>query len=184
MKIAIIGVGTIGAAVAYTLMMTQRNLHIILCEPHKPNKKRTMGEYYDLLPVATHTRNKLEVGGGVYQYADYYLITNGIRRTSIKQSKQSLFKLNYPIVRKIMAKIPKGKRVFIASNPPNEIVNALDKEGFSNMLAMRECTDTLRELAGDPQHINNSALKGKGFTQYTPAYAIAMRIFLNEGMRE
>lgn len=177
MKIAIVGIGTIGAEIAYTLMGMQSNNQIYLCEPHKPNQRRAHAECWDLLPIAKHTRNEITAFPYVYKYADYYIITSGERRRNTKQSKYSLFKKNYGIVSKIVTEIPKNKRIYIATNPPVEICEAL----HGNHIPLRSCTDFAREQVGDKDRINSIVLKGKGYTQFTPAYFIAQRV-LNDGM--
>ena len=180
MKIAIVGIGTLGAEIAYTLMGMQSNNQIYLCEPHKPNQRRAHAEYWDLLPVAKRTRNELEAFPSLYQYADHYIVTSGERRKSTKQSKASLFKKNYKIVSEIIAKLPHGVHIYIATNPPNELCDAFNKIGCDNITALRECTDNAREQVGDKNRVNSIVLEGKGFTQFTPAYFIAQRVLLGD----
>jgi hypothetical protein len=172
MRYEIIGLGRLGSAIAYTLMLMGKDNDLHLLEYHQPSRKRAIAEYYDLLPVAIRTGNRLhstDIGqGGVY------IITAGVPRRTLKQSKKGLFTTNKAILASILPRLDKDKLVFIATNPPEELANWARSQGYY-AVPLRKCTDDLRLNYGGKK-INDIVLRDKGYTQYTPAYACVCEI--------
>jgi hypothetical protein len=176
MRIEVIGGGRMGAAIIYSMMLMAGGLNIRLAEPHKPNRKRARAEYCDLLPVALATRNKLTFGFSVSSSSDCYIITAGLARKSPATTKEELFARNLPIALASAARIPKGKRIFIVSNPPKQLAARLNGAGWLRAVPLREETDKLRARAGDTKELNEFVLLNKGFTQFTPGFACAKAV--------
>jgi hypothetical protein len=109
--------------------------------------------------------------------ADVYVITCGLPRKNTSTPKSQLLDANLPIVRGLINQIPPSKRVYVATNPPKEICQVLGRG-----IPLRDCTDRLRALAGNPDELNRRALERKGFTAFTPGYAMARQLLI-EGSR-
>lgn len=174
MRIEIIGIGSLGSELAYTFALLT-NHQLMLTEPHEPNYDRAVAEYLDLLPVAKHRRVDLAITPKVTPFSDIYIITSGERRRNLLMPKAALIWHNYDIVERIAKKIPKGKKVFVATNPPKEICRRLG----TGAIPLRECTDYIRAQAGSKEKINKLVLENKGYTSFTPAYAMALRVLFD-----
>jgi len=176
MKIAVIGIGKLGGALAYTLLVNHSNNTIVLFEPHGENKVRANGEFWDLLPVANATGNKLLLAPTTPK-ADVYIVTSGKSRTNVKQKKEELLGLNLGIVCDCLRGASEKAMVYIATNPPKEICKGLERFGIKAK-PLRACTDSLR--GRDAPRTNRRAFVGKGFTQWTPAFAMVKEIMEGE----
>ena len=171
MKYEIIGVGKMGSCMAYTMLLQNEKVHIILTEPVKEFRNKAKAEYYDLLPVARATKNKLEFRTTISKTSDAYILTAGQPRTSPKQSKESLYEYNSELILGFLKKIPNRMPLFVVTNPVYKLTKLLKRHGHI-AIPLRKCTDKLRK----DKKINNKVLKHKGHTQYTPAYACAHTI--------
>ena len=146
-----------------------------MCEMHHMNKRKAKAEFWDLVPVAKATGNKL-IWAEKPIVADKHIITAGRPRQDASQSKESLFGWNLGIVSEIVKHMHKTKKpIYIATNPPKEITLALKRQGYDTR-ELRTCTDQLRSKAGDLETLNSQVINGKGTTQFTPALAIAMEV--------
>jgi len=180
MNIQIIGVGKMGSAIAYSLLLMRRGLHIQLYEPLRKNIKYAYAEYLDLQPVARITRNDISFWSKEHYPCspDAYVLTAGKPRTDTSKPKLALLKPNLAIAKRLTKDCHKGRYIFIVTNPPNEIAEALG----DNAIPLRDCTDKLRAIGGrqfwdtSPKQINEFVLTHKGHTSWTPAYACAHEI--------
>jgi len=177
-RIQIIGMGKMGSAIAYSLMLTKPNLHLILTEFHADHKKEAYAEYLDLKPVAISTDNFVEMAPYIDRTADAYVLTAGVPRRHSKESKAGLAEQNIQIALKVCKDIPRRKPIFVVSNPPVQIARALREADWRKVIALRQCTDTLRELTFRERatEANAFVLDNKGHTCWTPAYACAQAI--------
>jgi len=187
MKITIIGIGNLGSAIANALVLTQEGLLLALYEPYKGNKARARAEWGDLYPVAVARGNKVlweELRGrGKLHRADAYIITAGKPRdpkdTNKKEWMKRIYGENLGIVLDVVKRLPENPNLFVATNPPKEIVAKLREMGY-RARELRTCTDRIR-LRHAPNGfnrdtLNNLVIGGKGFTAFTPAYAIAREV--------
>jgi malate/lactate dehydrogenase len=165
----VIGIGRMGSAIIYTMMLLEKGNTFYMREFHPKNKRRAFAEQYDLRPVAKATGNHLLYYTN--KKSDAYIITAGLPRENTTQTKQSLFKVNREIMAKVMKDLPKDKPIFIITNPPNELAKHFSWQGYRTV-ALRQCTDSLRNSTA----INDFVLTHKGYTQWTPAYACATYI--------
>jgi malate/lactate dehydrogenase len=150
MKLTIIGVGNLGAAISNAAILTQEGLLLSLYEPYKGNIQRAKAEWGDLYPVARARGNRVlwaETKGHKLAMADAFIITSGQPRTKQDTDKSEWLKRVYPInlgiVMEVVNKLPDGARIFIATNPPKEIAAKLRELGY-NAHELRTCTDRLR----------------------------------------
>lgn len=168
-----------GAAIAYTLLLGPFDVDIMLTEPLKENRNKAAAELWDLAPVAKATGNNVSLVGVGDQdcICDLAVVTAGKPRTSIKQSKKSLLKVNQTIVEEATKFIPYSTPIFVVTNPPNELANELRRRGHDCVIPLRKCTDKLRG-----KKVNEFVLTHKGHTMYTPAFACAREIirYLNK----
>jgi malate/lactate dehydrogenase len=176
--ITIIGVGNVGSGIAYSLLLLKKGWHIALYEPHEPSQERAKAEYFDLLPVAKARGNELTFHHALPKKTDAYVLTAGLPRKSVTQDKAALYDTNVSIVATIAKDIPEKTRIFVVTNPPKELAKFLMDKGY-DAHPLRDCTDALRAKAGNAQFINNIVLSGKGYTSFTPGYAIAMEVVKN-----
>ncbi|MBN3036860.1 MAG: hypothetical protein JW834_00260 [Candidatus Diapherotrites archaeon] len=183
-SICIIGAGNLGSATAFALMLKSTGKRIELVDIDASKE----GEVLDLAPVAKDTSNEV-VFSASPSNADVYVITAGKARRR-GESKEELFETNKRILSGIMENLPKDRRVFIATNPPTMISKAFSAW---NCTAFGIDTDRLRanfldtkvkgtheslegEGAEKVRELNSRVMSLKGFTQYTPAYALAKRV--------
>jgi len=125
--------------------------------------------------------------------ADLYVVTAGVSRNNFK-SKYGLFAKNSNIVLDAVKTVPRGSRLLIVTNPPHQIAKGLRTLEWDAVPFGLE-TDNLRasffggevhgsheDLKGNGKilkcvkFLNEETLKKKGFTQYTPGFALAKRI--------
>lgn len=180
MKIEIVGVGKVGSAIAYTLLLTRFDFSLALTEPSDKFRERAFAEFYDLAPIADFHGIELSFSTKPSMDSDIYVIASGKPRQSKNESKEALFKDNWGIVQKVVKNIPKQARLYIVTNPPNRIASNLRFKGFKDVIPLRSCTDSLRGRIGNPERINELVLDGKGYTQYTPGWACADKIRWND----
>ena len=167
-----IGMGRLGIAVANAMMLLQKGNNHAFFEPlPEARQKLHDGEFAEMLMVAAATGNEA-VWCEEIPFGDAYIVTAGVPRTSSAQSKDGLFKLNEPILAGVCYPIPPDSKVFIATNPPNELA-----ERF-HATPLRSCTDNLRrQVWGSEWQVrNNAMLDAKGYTSYGPAVAIALEV--------
>lgn len=117
-KITIIGAGSVGATIAYTLSMEDYVSEIVMIDI---NKKKVAGEVMDIIQGASF-RNPISVIAGEYEDAkdsDIVIITSGVARKP-GQSRIELTQTNVNIMKDITPQIvsvaPKALYV-IVSNP-------------------------------------------------------------------
>ena len=175
MRIAIIGIGRVGSAIAYSLLLKARNLDILLCEPHEPNRMKALAEYSDLLPVAKATRNKLAFSPGIPNSCQFYVITSGHPRQTPDTTKDSLFTENWRIVFSALQRIPRNKLIGLVTNPPNRLATHARGRGWPRTAPLRFCTDELRAKVRW-EGLNDFVLQHKGHTAWTPGFACAQEI--------
>jgi malate/lactate dehydrogenase len=174
-----IGMGRLGIAVANAMMLLQKgNTHAFFEPVAALRRKACDGEYSEMRMVAQATGNQVVWYGRLPQDCEVYVITAGVPRKSPKQDKSLLISKNYAIVSRLVGRIPPGNQVFIATNPPNEIVPRLAKYKKRVAFPLRSCTDNLRKAVwGDGwMEANNAMLAAKGYTSYGPAVAIAREV--------
>jgi len=178
-----IGMGRLGIAVANAMMLLQKgNTHAFFEPLPEARQKLHDGEFAEMLMVAEATGNDAKWHESVMQNADAYIITAGVPRKSSTQPKSELLAANYSIVTQLVNAIPEppeGGKVFVATNPPNELAAELLLDGVK-VTPLRDCTDNLRrQVWGSEWAIrNNAMLDAKGYTSYGPAVAIAKEVLL------
>lgn len=173
MNVQIIGVGRVGAEMAYTFMLLRRNMTVFLYEPNVMTQELAHAQYLDLLPVANATGNV--VFESKHVPADLYVLCAGVPRTDPCRPKSELFDANLKIALDAVKHVPTVKPLFVVSNPPVMLAEALREHGYA-AIPLRKCTDNLRGKVGDPDLMNMSVLRMKGYTQFTPAYACVSEI--------
>jgi len=175
MHIAVVGVGNLGAAVAFELLHYPKVNKITLVETFQPSFKKMVGEYWDLAPVARAAGISLSKMNKLPTEFDAAIITAGVPRKSTKDDKNALFATNLPIVVGILSCFPEKSKAFIATNPPNDLAKWAVEKGY-DAIPLRACTDDLRSAMGDCKAINSHVLDNKGTTQWTAAYAICKEV--------
>lgn len=117
-KITIIGAGSVGATIAYTLSMEEYISEIVMIDI---NKKKVEGEAMDIIQGASF-RNPISVIAGEYEDAkdsDIVIITSGVARKP-GQSRIELTQTNVNIMKDITPQIVKAAPnalYIIVSNP-------------------------------------------------------------------
>jgi malate/lactate dehydrogenase len=179
MHIAVVGVGSLGAAISFELLHHKEVKKLTLVETFQPSVKKMDGEYWDLLPVARAEGIGLWKMTHIPKGVDAIIISAGLPRKSTSQSKADLYADNLPILAGLLSSenVNNDTLVFIASNPPNELAAWAKEKGY-DAYPLRACTDDLRQKVGDFKTINANVLDNKGTTQWTAAYAI-----VNETLR-
>ena len=98
-KITIIGAGSVGATIAYTLSMEDYVSEIVMIDI---NKKKVQGEAMDIIQGASF-RNPISVIAGEYEDAkgsDIVIITSGVARKP-GQSRIELTQTNVDILKSL-----------------------------------------------------------------------------------
>lgn len=117
-KITIIGAGSVGATIAYTLSMEDYVSEIVMIDI---NKKKVQGEAMDIIQGASF-RNPISVIAGEYEDAkdsDIVIITSGIARKP-GQSRIELTQTNVNIIKDIapqIVSVAPNALYIIVSNP-------------------------------------------------------------------
>lgn len=117
-KIAIIGAGSVGATIAYTLSMEDYVSEIVMIDI---NKKKVQGEAMDIVQGASF-RNPISVIAGEYEDAkgsDIVIITSGVARKP-GQSRIELTQTNVNILKDItpqIVSVAPNALYIIVSNP-------------------------------------------------------------------
>ncbi len=127
-KITIIGAGSVGATIAYTLSMEEYVSEIVMIDI---NQNKATGEAMDIIQGASF-RNPISVIAGDYQDAkdsDIVIITSGVARKP-GQSRIELTQTNVNIMKdiapKIVAEAPNSLYI-IVSNPVDIMTYAFTK---------------------------------------------------------
>ena len=128
-KVTIIGAGSVGATIAYTLSLNSRATDIVLIDV---NTKKADGEAMDILQ-STAYRDPIHILSGDYEDAkgsNIVIITSGIARKP-GMTRLDLAKTNVNIIRDIASKIapvcPYAKYI-IVSNPVDVLTYVFMKE--------------------------------------------------------
>ncbi len=121
-KITIIGAGSVGATIAYTLSTESLATEIVLIDI---NKKKAGGEVMDIMQ-GTSFRDAISVTSGDYEDAkgsDIVIITSGVARKP-GQSRIDLAQTNVDIIKEIAPKIAKAApdAVYIVVSNPVDII--------------------------------------------------------------
>ncbi len=157
-KITIIGAGSVGATIAYTLSMEDLANEIILIDV---NKEKAEGEVMDIIQ-GTCFRDPISVKSGDYEDArdsNIVIITSGIARKP-GQTRLELTQTNVDIIKDITPKIvsvaPKALYV-IVSNPVDVITYVFTKiSGLpeNQIIGSGTLLDTARLRFGLSNHFN------------------------------
>lgn len=132
LTVTVIGVGRVGSAVAFALILHCSKIYLA-----DVDKKRLEGEFRDLRHSACLINKKCIVEKGTLQDAnksDYAIICAGKARKSSKESTDSLFGNNYPIVKKICKRLK--VKTLILTNPTERIADEINREVFKAPLAI------------------------------------------------
>lgn len=128
-KITIIGAGSVGATIAYTLSNERLATEIVMIDI---NKKKAEGEVMDILQ-GTAFRDPITIVSGDYDAAkdsDIVIITSGIARKP-GQTRLDLTRINVGITREIakdIAKAAPNAMYIIVSNPVDILTYVFIKE--------------------------------------------------------
>lgn len=156
-KITIIGAGSVGATIAYTLAMDNNRVsEIVLIDI---NQEKVEGEVMDIAQ-GTFFRNPVSIVGGDYEDAkdsDIVIITSGIARKP-GQTRIELAQTNVNILKQIAPKItavaPNAKYI-IVSNPVDIMTYVFTKiSGIpeKNIIGSGTILDTARLRYGLSEH--------------------------------
>ena len=157
-KITIIGAGSVGATIAYTLSTTDIATEIVLIDI---NKKKADGEVMDIIQ-GTSFRNPISVISGDYADAkdsDIVIITSGIARKP-GQTRIELTQTNVDIIKSITPNIVKAAPnalYIIVSNPVDIITYVFTKiSGLpeNQIVGSGTILDTSRLRAALSEHYN------------------------------
>ena len=128
-KISIIGAGSVGATIAYTMANSPVVSEIVLIDI---NKGKAVGEAMDILQC-TAFRDPIQVYAGEYEDAknsDIVIITSGVARKP-GQSRLDLTKINVEITKSIAREVVKAApdaKYIIVSNPVDILTYTFLKE--------------------------------------------------------
>jgi len=129
-KIQIIGMGNVGSAIAYTLLLSRRfnRIHVV-----DINKKKVLGEYLDLNRVIHINKipTILTWSTKPIDFFDVYIICAGIKgdynKYEFREMQKIMFEKNIDTCRDILSGIKSGK-VIIVTNPAKELADKLKQE--------------------------------------------------------
>ncbi|MBE7027992.1 MAG: L-lactate dehydrogenase [Ruminococcaceae bacterium] len=157
-KITIIGAGSVGSTIAYSLSSTDIASEIVLIDV---NKKKAEGEVLDIAQ-GTCFRNPISIISGEYEDAkdsDIVIITSGIARKP-GQTRIELTQTNVEILKsitpEIVASAPNAKYI-IVSNPVDIMTYVFTKiSGLpeSQIIGSGTSLDTARLRTGISDHFN------------------------------
>jgi len=159
-KITVIGVGNVGATIAYTLVTSGMASELVLIDI---NKKKAEGEAMDILQGAAFC-SPVNVYAGEYSDAkdsDIIVVTLGIARKP-GQSRIDLAQFNVNIIKDVMPQIVKyapNAIYVVVSNPVDVLTYALIKScGLSEKQVIGSGTmlDSARLRAGIAKHVDLS----------------------------
>lgn len=157
-KITIIGAGSVGATIAYTLVNKDIASEIIMIDI---NKDKAEGEVLDIIQ-GTYYRNPIELVAGDYEDAkdsDIVIITSGLARKP-GQTRLELAQTNVNIMKSIAPSIvavaPNAKYI-IVSNPVDIMTYVFHKvSGLpeSQIIGSGTALDSARLRCGLSEHFN------------------------------
>ena len=157
-KITIIGAGSVGSTIAYSLSQSDVASEIVLIDV---NKDKVEGEVMDIIQ-GTCFRDPIAIIAGEYEDAkdsDIVIITSGVARKP-GQSRLELTQTNVDIIKditpKIVAVAPDAKYI-IVSNPVDIITYAFMKlSGLpeNQIIGSGTMLDTARLRCGIAEHFN------------------------------
>lgn len=160
MKIAIIGLGKCGTQITSLLIARKENLEIDLFDKSKDlllGNGRDLTELNEIIGsseinIMHNRRLVFKRRKTVY---DFTVVTAGYARHNLKETDESLFKKNIPIVKEALRKI-QSKKIIIVTNPPEMIAENL-RETLSVVIPAGGYTDKIRIKLGydDSSHIFN-----------------------------
>lgn len=157
-KITIIGAGSVGSTIAYTLANQDIASELVLIDI---NKNKVEGEVMDIIQ-GTYFRNPISIVAGEYEDAkdsDIVIITSGIARKP-GQTRLELAQTNVNILKSITSEIVKAApnaKYIIVSNPVDVMTYAFHK--FSGLpenqiIGSGTILDTARLRCGLSEHFN------------------------------
>lgn len=157
-KITIIGAGSVGATIAYTLVNKDIASEIVMIDI---NKDKAEGEVLDIIQ-GTYYRNPIELVAGDYEDAkdsDIVIITSGLARKP-GQTRLELAQTNVNILKSIapniVAAAPNAKYI-IVSNPVDVMTYVFHKiSGLpeSQIIGSGTALDSARLRCGLSEHFN------------------------------
>lgn len=157
-KITIIGAGSVGSTIAYTLANQDIASEIVMIDI---NKNKVEGEVMDIIQ-GTYFRNPISIVAGEYEDAkdsDIVIITSGIARKP-GQTRLELAQTNVNILKSITPEIvkaaPKAKYI-IVSNPVDVMTYVFHKvSGLpeNQIIGSGTVLDTARLRCGLSEHFN------------------------------
>ena len=157
-KITIIGAGSVGSTIAYTLANQDITSELVLIDI---NKNKVEGEVMDIIQ-GTYIRIPISIVAGDYEDAkdsDIVIITSGIARKP-GQTRLELAQTNVNILKSITSEIVKAApnaKYIIVSNPVDVMTYAFHK--FSGLpenqiIGSGTILDTARLRCGLSEHFN------------------------------
>lgn len=157
LKVGIIGVGHVGAALAFALLFNKKIKEIWI---NDRNENRLLGEYEDLLDadaiLGSGVRIEIKDISDIKDCNKIFICAGEAREKST-DSYEELFKRNLDAVKKIVDVLP-GERCYIITNPADK----LGKE-----LGIKYLGDTLdKTRIGIKGHDGGWILDKKGYTNW------------------
>ena len=157
-KITIIGAGSVGSTIAYTLANQDIASELVLIDI---NKNKAEGEVLDIIQ-GTYFRNPISIVAGDYEDAkdsDIVIITSGIARKP-GQTRLELAQTNVNILKSIAPEIVKtapNAKYIIVSNPVDVMTYVFHKvSGLpeNQIIGSGTVLDTARLRCGISEHFN------------------------------
>lgn len=157
-KITIIGAGSVGSTIAYTLANQDIASEIVMIDI---NKNKVEGEVMDIIQ-GTYFRNPISIIAGEYEDAkdsDIVIITSGIARKP-GQTRLELAQTNVNILKSIAPEIVKAApnaKYIIVSNPVDVMTYVFHKvSGLpeNQIIGSGTVLDTARLRCGISEHFN------------------------------
>ncbi len=157
-KITIIGAGSVGSTIAYTLANQDIASEIVMIDI---NKNKVEGEVMDIIQ-GTYFRNPISIVAGEYEDAkdsDIVIITSGIARKP-GQTRLELAQTNVNILKSIAPEIVKAApnaKYIIVSNPVDVMTYVFHKvSGLpeNQIIGSGTVLDTARLRCGISEHFN------------------------------
>ena len=146
--VAIIGAGSVGSAIAYTLALRNIASNVVLVDT---DEKRCMGEVKDLSDAINGTTNTLISKGNYKQasQADIIVIAAG-KRQHEGQTRRALLQANYSIIKDILnslKRINPQAKIIMVTNPVDLLTQVVhDRSGIdsSHIMGSGTLLDTRR----------------------------------------
>lgn len=174
LKVVIFGLGRVGGTLASYLLAS--SLPITELAINDIDKKKELGEYYDLLNFSQLMGKDVLLQHGHLDDADVCIITAGLPRQSGERSFN--YQKNLDIVVSCLSKCPHESKVLLVTNPTERIANALKNiSKFHDVTVIGEYLDDVRQhLHDDPEEIANIIVDNKGYSSFGCIAEIMLRI--------